>query len=81
MLVQAHTLCLLKEKEEKGDEDEPPANIISKWQAGNTTAITVPTEDEELEELQQIPPDTITADTQEEQKSEGEGTVVVVKVF
>lgn len=39
-----------QEKEDKGEEDEPQPNIVSKWKAGQTTAISLATDDDDLEE-------------------------------
>jgi hypothetical protein len=40
----------LKEKEDKGDDEEPSANIIPKWKAGQVTPIHLKTEEDVEEE-------------------------------
>lgn len=40
----------LKEKEDKGDDEEPSANIVPKWKAGQVTAIHLKTEEDMEEE-------------------------------
>ena len=37
----------MQEKEDKGDDEEPQANVIPKWKAGAVTAIHFKDEDEE----------------------------------
>ena len=69
--------CFKQDKEEKGEDDEPLPTVIPKWKAGKTQAITIQTEEEELEELQQLPTDNMISESQEEPKSEGETLLIL----
>ena len=45
---------ILQEKEDKGgDEEEPSANIVPKWKAGQVTAIHLQSEEEEEQDKQE----------------------------
>ena len=68
--------CFEQDKEEKGEDDEPLPTVIPKWKAGKTQAITIQTEEEEMEELQQLPTDNMISESQEEPKSEGERLLI-----